>query len=71
MIVLVGALVLVGAYLFTASIHGQFVPVAATMMSYYVMLPTFANVRRPVSPLRAYHVDGGLPVTDIHGLQLV
>lgn len=59
MIVLVGALVLVGAYLFTASIHGQFVPVAATMMSYYVMLPTFANIFTAFSLCNIHDVSWG------------
>ena len=46
MAVIVGALLLIAAYFFTAFIHGQLFYIAATLIPYYFMLPTFVMVRR-------------------------
>ena len=43
--VIFGALLLLLAYFFTAVLHGQAFYVAATLVPYYFMLPTFVMVR--------------------------
>jgi len=49
--VVVGALLLVAAYFFTAFIHGQFFYIFATFLPYYFMLPTFVMVRAHFPPV--------------------
>lgn len=45
----VGALLLVAAYFFTAFLHGQFFYIFVTFIPYYFMLPTFVMVRSVVA----------------------